>query len=133
MSVCSNLVKTISSKLGSDLYKLNVPQYQNSLIVGIDLIHFGNGRYIGCSATTSKKLTQCYSKLYKQAHPEVTEQDFDKYQTRSKRVVVERKITESRAEYLANFIAEAMAEYRKNSSGQNPEKVIIYRDGMGGP
>jgi hypothetical protein len=48
-------------------------------------------------------------------------------------VVVERKITESRAEYLANFIAEAMAEYRKNSSGQNPEKVIIYRDGMGGP
>jgi hypothetical protein len=41
-------------------------------------------------------------------------------------------ITLERANILKSFVDDAMGNYQKNTKSL-PEKIIIYRDGMGGP
>jgi len=69
LGVMSNLLKQMNAKVRKDLYRLKVPQFQNSMVIGIDLIMQGSSKLIGCSATSNKNLTQCYTRLYKQKNP----------------------------------------------------------------
>jgi hypothetical protein len=34
---------------------------------------------------------------------------------------------------MQEFIIEALDVYQKSNNGQFPEKIVIYRDGIGGP
>ena len=69
LGVMSNLLKQMNAKVKLDLYRLKVPQFTNSMVIGIDLVMSGRNKLIGCSATSNKNLTQCFTKLYKQKMP----------------------------------------------------------------
>jgi aubergine len=72
LSVMSNILKQMNAKLKLDLYRLNVPQFKNSMVIGIDLVMNGSSKLIGCCATSNKNLTQCFTKMYKQKLPEMS-------------------------------------------------------------
>ena len=72
MGVLSNLLKQMNAKMRLDLYRLNVPHFRNTMVIGIDLVMNGSSKLIGCSATSNKNLTQCYTKMYKQKLPKIT-------------------------------------------------------------
>ena len=69
MSVATNVVKQMNAKTQSDLYRINLPAFKNTMLVGVDVIMNGSSKLIGCSATNSSTLTQCYTKLYKHKMP----------------------------------------------------------------
>ncbi len=71
LGVMSNLLKQMNAKVKLDLYRLKVPQFTNSMVIGVDLVMSGSSKLIGCSATSNKNLTQCFTKLYKQKMPRV--------------------------------------------------------------
>ena len=132
LGVFSNLLKQINAKVKQDLYRVNLPHFKNSMIIGVDLIMNGSSKLIGCCATSSNTLTQCYTRLYKQKMPRPSQADLDLYPGKSRRDVQEILITLERANILKGFVNDAMGNYQKNTKGL-PEKIIIYRDGMGGP
>jgi hypothetical protein len=72
LGVMSNLLKQMNAKVKLDLYRLNVPQFKNSMIIGIDLVMSGSSKLIGCCATSNKNMTQCFTKMYKQKLPKIT-------------------------------------------------------------
>jgi aubergine-like protein len=125
----------MNSKTGGDLYRVAIPEYKNALIVGVDMISMGGGRaakVLSCVATRSQTLTQCFSKAYRLGEPSVDEGvDSLKYQTLKRKVIKDLKRSEARAEALCSFLREAIGEYKKSTKGKNPEKIIIYRDGLG--
>ena len=135
ISVHSKVVNQMNSKTGGDLYRVAIPEYKNALIVGVDMISMGGGRaakVLSCVATRSQTLTQCYSKAYRLGEPSVDEAvDSLKYQTLKRKVIKDLKRSEARAEALCSFLREAISEYKKSTKGKNPEKIIIYRDGLG--
>ena len=57
MSVASNLLKQMNAKLQLDLYKINLPAFKNTMLVGVDVIMNGRSKLIGCCSTTSNTLT----------------------------------------------------------------------------
>ena len=64
--------------------------------------------------------------------PRPTQEQIDSYPGKSRREVQELLTTFERANILKGFVNDAMGNYQKNTKGL-PEKIIIYRDGMGGP
>ncbi len=42
LGVFSNLLKQINAKLNKDLYRVNLPHFKNSMVIGIDLIMNGS-------------------------------------------------------------------------------------------
>ena len=65
----------MNAKMSLDLYRINLPHFKNSMVVGIDVIMNGKNRLVGCCATSTKDLTKCFTKLYKQVPPRVTEEE----------------------------------------------------------
>lgn len=63
LSKASNILKQINSKIGGDLYTLEMPKALNphTMLIGIDVCHAGQQSVVGFSATTNKELTQYYS------------------------------------------------------------------------
>jgi hypothetical protein len=57
LGVFSNLLKQINAKLKKDLYRVNLPHFKNSMVIGVDLIMNGSSKLIGCCATSSQTLT----------------------------------------------------------------------------
>jgi len=132
MGVFSNLLKQMNAKVKQDLYRVNLPNFKNAMLVGVDLIMNGSSKLIGCCATSSKTMTQCYTKMYKQKMPRPTEEHKQIYPGKSHREIQEILTTIERADIIKAFINEAMGEFQKNTKSL-PEQVIVYRDGMGGP
>ena len=75
----------MNAKIRQDLYRLNLPAFKNTMVVGVDLIMNGNSKLIGCCATTTKNITQCLSKLFKHKTPKVTEEHEKRYPELSKK------------------------------------------------
>jgi len=69
LAVASNVVKQMNAKTQGDLYRISLPSFKNTMLVGVDVIMNGSSKLIGCSATNSNTLTQCYTKLYKHKMP----------------------------------------------------------------
>jgi hypothetical protein len=57
MTVMSSLLKQISAKMNFDLYRLNIPHFRSTIVIGIDLVMSGTILLIGCSATSNKNLS----------------------------------------------------------------------------
>ncbi len=57
MGVFSNLLKQMNAKMRLDLYRLSVPFFRNTMVIGIDLVMSGSSKLIGCCATSNKNLT----------------------------------------------------------------------------
>lgn len=75
MGVFSNLLKQMNAKVRQDIYRINLPLFNKTMLIGIDVIMHGRSKLVGCCATMSKHQTQCYTKLYKQPPPEFTAEE----------------------------------------------------------
>lgn len=64
MGVLSNLLKTMNAKVGLEIYKVSIPQYAKTMVVGIDVVPSGNFKLVGCCATINASLTKHFNKLY---------------------------------------------------------------------
>ena len=69
IGVYSNILKQINAKVRQDLYKLDLPCYKNTMIVGIDAVHEASKRLVGCSSSYNQAKTQYYTRLYVQPNP----------------------------------------------------------------
>jgi hypothetical protein len=115
LGVFSNLLKQMNAKVKQDLYRVSLPNFKNTMLVGIDLIMNGSSKLIGCCATNSRTLTQCYTKLFKQKMPKVSKEDLDNYPGKSRRDVQEIKITEERSRILRDFINDAVGVWQREN------------------
>jgi aubergine-like protein len=63
LSVASNVLRQINSKLGGDLYQLALPKEINpeTMLIGIDVCHSGKRSVVGFCASVNKALSQYYS------------------------------------------------------------------------
>ena len=57
MGVFSNLLKQMNAKVRQDLYRVSLPNFQNAMLIGVDLIMNGSSKLIGCCATSSITMT----------------------------------------------------------------------------
>ena len=122
----------MNAKVRQDLYRLSIPAFRNTMLIGVDLIMSGSGKLIGMCATSNQHLTQCFTKLVKQKMAKREESDKDNYPGKSLREIQEIKTSIERAEILKTFVYEAVGNFNKNTKTL-PEQIVIYRDGMGGP
>ena len=53
MAVISNILKQMNAKMRLDLYRLNLPHFRNTMVIGIDRVMDGSVNLIGCSATSN--------------------------------------------------------------------------------
>lgn len=63
LSVASNILRQINTKLGGDLYNLKFPKEvsPNTMLIGIDVCHHGKQSIVGFCATINQELSQYYS------------------------------------------------------------------------
>lgn len=63
MSVASNILRQINSKLGGDLYNIVFPKEisPNTMLIGIDVCHQGQKSIVGFCATITTQMSQYYS------------------------------------------------------------------------
>ena len=110
MSVASNIMKQINSKIGGESVRVKLPEFMTSnkvMIVGIDVCHQGKNSIVGFSASTNRYCTSFYSDVIIQAkNQEIVKKDLDR------------------------CLVKALAEFKNIEQG-TPDKIIIYRDGVG--
>jgi hypothetical protein len=87
MGVFSNLLKQMNAKVRQDLYRVDLPYFKNAIIIGVDLIMNGSSKLIGCCATSSKTMTQCFTKIYSQKMPKIYEEHKLRYPGKSTREI----------------------------------------------
>ena len=71
MSVASNIMKQINSKIGGESVRVKLPEFMTSnkvMIVGIDVCHQGKNSIVGFSASTNRYCTSFYSDVIIQAN-----------------------------------------------------------------
>jgi hypothetical protein len=63
LSVATNLLKQMNSKLGGDLYNITFPKelYPHTMLLGIDVCHSGPNSIVGFCATVNKEKSNYYS------------------------------------------------------------------------
>jgi len=132
IGVFSNLLKQMNAKVRQDLYRVNLPCFKNTMLIGVDVIMNGRNRLVGCCATTTPHLTQCITKLYKQKPVSFTEDERKTLRGKTLKEEQDKRTTVDRILLLKGFIDDAMKTYVKNN-GKLPEQIVMYRDGMGGP
>jgi len=108
----------MNAKLNQDLYRISLPNFKNTMLVGVDVVMNGSSKLVGCCATNSNTLTQCYTKLYKHKMPRPTASDM--IPGKARKEVQETMTTTERAAILRDFIVEAVGKYRSNT-GNLPE------------
>ncbi|KMQ96034.1 piwi-like protein 1-like protein, partial [Lasius niger] len=109
-SVTEKIALQINCKLGGALWTVNLP-LKNSMVCGIDVYHAGVGggakrSVAGFVASLDSQLTKWHSRICMQA---------------SKQELVD---------MLQVCLISAINAYQKHN-GCNPERIIIYRDGVG--
>lgn len=66
MSVASNIMKQINSKIGGESIRLKFPEFMeknNVMVIGIDVCHAGKKSVVGFVATTNSSCTSGYSDI----------------------------------------------------------------------
>ncbi|KJH43427.1 piwi domain protein [Dictyocaulus viviparus] len=109
MSIVLKILLQMNCKMGGALWKVNIP-VKNAMIVGYDLYHDSTlrGQTVGaCVSTTDTDYTQFYSQT--RPHDNPTELGTN----------------------LGVFIKKALQKYFVNNNGSLPEKIFLYRDGVG--
>ena len=66
LSVASNIMKQINTKVGGTSIKMRMPQFMTKnqvMVIGIDVCHAGGESIVGFTATTDDLFTQYYSNI----------------------------------------------------------------------
>jgi aubergine-like protein len=111
LSVASNVMRQVNSKLGGDLYNLAFSEEvsQNTMLIGIDVCHCGDNSIVGFCASINQEFSQYYSQ----------------------------KIVQKRGqEIVSNQLTNALKQALESFSNRHPKKLlpehfIFYRDGVG--
>ena len=110
MSVASNIMKQINSKIGGESIRVKLPKFMETsavMVVGIDVCHAGKNSIVGFVASTNKHCTAFSSDIIIQPkYQEIVKKDLDRC-------------------YL-----KALKEFKRYHQTL-PEKIIIFRDGVG--
>jgi aubergine-like protein len=111
LSVATNVMKQVNSKIGGESIRIRFPEFMNSqkvMIIGIDVCHSGRKSVVGFIATTNSNCTSFYSDIIiQQKGQELVKKDLDK------------------------CILNACNSFKSMNKGELPNKIIIYRDGVG--
>jgi argonaute-like protein implicated in RNA metabolism and viral defense len=75
MGVLSNLLKTMNAKVGLEIYKVSIPQFAKTMIVGVDVVPSGNLKLVGCCASINTNFTKFFNKMYNHKDPSPPEED----------------------------------------------------------
>jgi len=110
MSVASNIMKQINSKLGGESIRIKLPSFMSAskvMVVGMDVCHGGKNSIVGFVATTNDTCTSFYQDIICQAKgQEIVTEDLDR------------------------VYRNALNEFNQ-VNGAFPEKIMIFRDGVG--
>lgn len=91
------------------------------MIVGVDVCHAGRSSLVGLAASYTSHYTQHFSRVYPQElHKELIGEKRDA------------KIVEDRISIMSNFTEKALKNYEVYNK-KLPQRIIVYRDGVGGP
>lgn len=110
LSVASNIMKQINSKVGGESLRIKWPDFMQRdkvMVIGIDVCHAGPKSVVGFVASTNKHCTSYFSDI-----------------------IIQRKNQELVKKDLDKCLINALREFNQNEGG-NPSKIIIYRDGVG--
>jgi len=83
LSVASNVMKQINSKLGGESLRMHMPACVTSseippMVIGIDVCHSGKNSVVGFCATTDQSFNHYYSNfLVQKKYQEIIKQDLD--------------------------------------------------------
>lgn len=103
-------MKQINTKSGGESINVKLPKSINKtkvMLIGIDVCHAGKNSVVGFVATTNKQFTSTYSDIILQPKfQEIVKKDLDRCMHKA----------------LSHF---------SNNCGGLPDKIIIYRDGLG--
>lgn len=92
------------------------------MCVGVDVVKAGRKSLIGMTASYSRYLTQHLCR--------VMDQNINVQLKSSEQQ--EQETSKNRSMHLMNFIKDACQNYNKQNK-KLPDKIIVYRDGVGGP
>lgn len=109
-SIIMKILLQINCKLGGSLWGIKIP-LNNTMIVGIDTYHeVGNrGKAVsGLVASINASFTRYFSRPH-----------------------IQQNVKEELVAGLANLLVEALQSYMTYNEKQLPDKIIIYRDGVG--
>ena len=110
LSVASNIMKQINSKVGGESLRIKWPDFMKTnkvMVIGIDVCHAGQKSVVGFVASTNEHCTKFFSDIIIQRkNQEIVKQDLDKC--------------------LVNALHDFASKQR-----ELPSKIIIYRDGVG--
>jgi len=111
LSVASNIMKQINSKLGGDSVRMKMPEFmakERVMVIGIDVCHAGKKSVVGFCASINSACTQYYSDI-----------------------IIQPKFQEIVKKDLDRCLINAVQSFSKENGGNMPSKLIIYRDGVG--
>mmetsp|Transcript_21726 Transcript_21726/g.33515 ORF Transcript_21726/g.33515 Transcript_21726/m.33515 type:complete len:118 (+) Transcript_21726:2035-2388(+) len=104
-------MKQINSKVGGESLRVKMPevvQKSRVMVIGIDVCHAGKNSLVGFVATTDSSFNHLYSDL-----------------------IIQPKFTEIIQQDLNRCLKAAIDQFKIKNEGEIPEKIVIYRDGVG--
>jgi len=130
MGVMTNLLRQINAKAGLDLYRIQPSlkvKNANTMVIGVDVVNMGSSCYVGLAATYNEHLMQYYS--------EVVNQDLhrDKVGKSLSKLEQDELVCSERLQILVQFFRKAFQNYVARNNGRQPQQIVVYRDGVGGP
>jgi len=111
LSVASNIMKQINSKMGGDSVRMKMPAFVEKdkvMVIGIDVCHAGKKSVVGFTASKNASLTQYYSDI-----------------------IIQPKFQEIVKKDLDRCLINSVQAFSKENGGNMPGRIIIFRDGVG--
>lgn len=111
LSIATNVMKQINSKMGGESIRIKYPDFMNKnnvMIIGIDVCHAGKKSVVGFVATNNESCTSAYSDI-----------------------IIQPKCQELVTKDLDKCMYAALQSYASKNGNVLPDKIIIYRDGVG--
>jgi hypothetical protein len=111
LSVATNIMKQVNSKIGGESIRIKLPEFMRTehvMVIGIDVCHSGKKSVVGFVATTNPSCTSAYSDI-----------------------IIQPKGQELVKKELDRCLTSALETYKQRNKGELPNKIVIYRDGVG--
>jgi hypothetical protein len=80
-----------------DLYRISLPAFNKTMLMGFDVIMNGKSKLVGCCATVTPNHTQCLTKLYQQKPPPISPEEKKQYKGSKLREILEERTTDERS------------------------------------
>lgn len=106
-AILFKIIVQVNCKLGGEPWTVRTsPDFNDTMLVGIDVCHGSGKSVVGLVATTNSTFSKYFSSVV--------------FQGKSQEIV----------SVLSNFVATAINEYKRKNK-KVPRNVIVYRDGVG--